>query len=481
MLKLVIVNPYGVADSSTYSGRKIIDYNDNETPSYVPSHFLDVPAKDEADVHGRLKRPVSEILRFNRDTDDHSELFQLATVVKEDIKNHVEVRLQLFCLQLALVSKTRLVFNNHKTKAQAGVKNKSSPQKNAPSKLHELHASTLPNLKFITSGDASLDATDVFKINMYVFGLDTFFYKKWNATHKLPRFVNDVDSLIDKFLPIPFYDNFRHFCVKIINDVSQGSGIEKGFRCFLFNLNQLISVAQKTSSRKYTTSVLEWYKEVVQIYLSKVNSIIQVLLRCNIENLEPVCTVLQGNFQREVEISRKLAKYQDSPHVVRCAMIAFIGLSQTSKMIEKYINEPKNDVSYSTSGIITKARDLARIPEVSARGKELLAAIHQESDAKGVYVQFQTFLRSHIPSGTHYVPNIVIRTLQIISEQQTEGAHINRFYAYFCINPGKIQVMQDDRQPSSVFHKTLATMRADASFRTTVTDIAALLEAMQPV
>ncbi len=76
MVQLVMINPYGIADNSTYTGRKIINYDDNETASYVPSCFLE---------ETRRAAPVSQSLKFNKDTDDPGELLQLAVSLEQDI------------------------------------------------------------------------------------------------------------------------------------------------------------------------------------------------------------------------------------------------------------------------------------------------------------------------------------------------------------------------------------------------------------
>ncbi len=387
------------------------------------------------------------------------------------------MRLQLFCLQLALVHKTGLVFNHHKTKAQAGIKNKSSPQKNNNSKLHELHASTLPNLKFISPETAQSEKIDVFKMDIYVFGLDTPSYMNFNATHKLPRFVNGIDSNIDKNTPIPFFDHFRQFCVKLLNDSSQGSGIEKGFRCFLHNLGQTIGVIKSRTLSKYAITVLDWYNDVVQSYLSRIDLVFNAFFRADVKNIETVCTRLQGNFQREVDISRKLGKRLENNHLIRCAMIALVGLNATSKMIEEYTLDARNSAGYTSSGIITHTISVIQKPEVVAEGRRLLGTVQEIKDVKQAHKQFIGFIKGHLAKGTHHPEYIAIRALQKISEQETDGRHLSKFYSFFCISPGKVQALLQERQPTSVFHQTLTEMRADVRFKQTVTDIAQLLDA----
>lgn len=264
----------GLIPSQTYAEntrREIIPYSDNETPSYIPNFYL---GNGELSLDITLASAKVENMIVYKAIDGPDDLLKLAVTLKEDIKNHIETRLQLFHVQTLVAYRTQLAFGKFNTKAQAGIKKKEKQENESPSKLVEAHPSTLPNLQYVDQKDLQADYIDIFQLKPKILGLLTSFYKNNNVTHKLPLFVNEVDSLIDKNSKLPYFENFRLFCIELLKNLAEQNGrpLQKGFYNFLLNLHQILLVASQAIIPIYKKQVIDFYLEVVRAYLQKTHT-----------------------------------------------------------------------------------------------------------------------------------------------------------------------------------------------------------------
>lgn len=257
------------------SKREILPYSDNATASYIPNVFLGSGNLAISDKERSVSVEILSalFLKSYSQTKNPAALLNRAIKIEDDIKNHVESRLQIFLGQLIVVFKTECTFEMFSTQSQAGVKVKKEKQQKDPSELVEAHASTLPSMQYISNTQMQNGDLLISQIKPRLLALHTSFYNSWNMTHKLPRFVNDVDSLIDKNISVPFFGNFRNFCLKILNDMARtrNVGIRHAFSNFLNNLEQIIDKALSQSTLIYQTTVLNWYKAVVHSYVEGVD------------------------------------------------------------------------------------------------------------------------------------------------------------------------------------------------------------------
>lgn len=234
-------------------GRKTTSsYEGNETPSYVPTCLLKGGEEN-------LKLPTHRILSLSR--------VSLAGVqgLKTDIKNHVEMRLQLFFHQLLLSYKSGLEYSYRFTDRQVGSGNID---------YAAAHSSTLPSLS------SAQDGTEV------AFCKGSGFYDAQNATVLLPKVVNDIDSRIDRHNgKLGVKVALRESSIEILNQVAQLDGEmdpKKGWELFIREFLFLVGRATHLRSARIKEAskapeiarlqqelfILKCYREVADSYLS---------------------------------------------------------------------------------------------------------------------------------------------------------------------------------------------------------------------
>jgi hypothetical protein len=270
------IGPYAT-QKDLEDGRKIIPYSSNKTASYVSNIFLGSGFKSpERNKDGSIKlekgfcaKPV-ETISVNENYGD-CDLCLVANWIQQDIQNHIEVRLQLFLIQIMFLFQSRIKVHKFRTQAQAGDKNKSGSVNTL--KPTEAHAGTLPNLIANTEEEEKASYyTDEIELKPRVFAKHTSYYDQANITHKLPSFVNDVDSDIDfrKIELEHMCDTFREQSVNILNLVSTDPQMtpERAFRNFMVRLKTKIEKIFP-GSPPHRQWVLSYYDEVVITYLKK--------------------------------------------------------------------------------------------------------------------------------------------------------------------------------------------------------------------
>jgi hypothetical protein len=236
--------------------RTILNIDHNETPSYIPSLFL----------QGQASLPASSL--FNGTPALMWTPEALTHLLQADIQNHFELRIQLFFQQLLLSYRSQLVFKKYQTQLQVGMQVKTNS-----CDLVEAHCSTLPSLSFVTKGDKDhyfmCEESEGVSIQPRVYAAFSSFHKSWNTTTRLPRFVNEVDSLIDEHAKRDFLlgDHFRNFCIDIHCYNAEGRiEPQQGLKKFLYAINRLLDDLLQSSQEIWTTRVLRDYKQVADSY-----------------------------------------------------------------------------------------------------------------------------------------------------------------------------------------------------------------------
>lgn len=263
------IGPYATPEDMLRD-RHIIPYSSNKTASYVSNLFLGyglaaLIKKEKLDAQF-CPLPV-EIIQAKPQVTDLS-MNKIITLIKKDIKNHIEVRLQLFLLQIVAVYQSKITLKKFHTQDQAGDKIKVVGNWLEPT---EAHAGTLPNLIGVTEDEESASyLTDNINVSPRIFAKGTSYYHQANITHKLPRLVNEVDSDID-FRTTELEQmtsSFRDHSIKILNLSSQDNQMtpQIAFRNFLLRLHGKIRNLYYLNGIEKQT-VLIYYNKVVESYL----------------------------------------------------------------------------------------------------------------------------------------------------------------------------------------------------------------------
>lgn len=437
----------------------IIPYSDNETPSYIPNLFLGNGEEELADEYVGL--PVERILRPDEVTGDSTRLLEIARELKEDIKNHFETRLQLFHLQLLIAHGTQLVFGKFKTKAQVGVKSKGkgdpeSPTKKFPSKYQEAHASTLPNLQYITSEE--YDNTDLSTLKPKILALGTSTYKVFNTTHKLSGFVNSVDLEIDKNIKPRFFDSFRHFCIKLLNDISQSNKATfmGTYRNFLFNIDKVLDMGLPLASRAYEREVFTYYKEVAGSYLSKVDDprFWRALAFCQTfeeDQLGTICQSIRSRISLESACDLRIERIRNRSiemfpdikfreEILKVSVIRLSSADTKTREIEDLIDRT---YPYAPDGVNKHVKACLENAEIIAEAKKILNSFAQ---FKGILSNADKLKKSAFSESikskrgaVKHVQNIAIRVLfEVSTATQQANPVAVRLCRFFMISPSSV-------------------------------------------
>jgi hypothetical protein len=247
---------YGPPIKSGSPGRSKFKFSANNTASYIPSCLLN--SRD-------LRGPVEKICDYR------PVCVELIQDLVSDIDNHVEMRLQLFLLQLLLSYRTGIIHESCQTDQQVG---------SGTIDYHATHASTLPALKSCKD-----------KQEPVRFLKGSYFYDAQNATILLPEVVNGIDSRIDRFnRKLKVKEALRKIALRILNQVSDGSrcpfaGLHEFIKQFLCLVNQGLTLCHnelKGASKmphkerlKQEQLILGRYKKIALSYLNQEETIIK--------------------------------------------------------------------------------------------------------------------------------------------------------------------------------------------------------------
>lgn len=221
--------PFLGTPSPDQSKREVISYSSNRAPAYIPSILMD-----------RMKRlPAVDL--------------PLLQKLKEDIRNHVETRIQLIWTWFLLAHNSQLEFQHHSTLRQVG-KGKGA--------YAAAHSSTLP----------CLGVQEGFQTLVFVGG--SYFDDTQNATVFLPADVNKMDSRLDcHHNKLNTHAALRERTIEILNQVSQGAkspdaAMQKFLKVFAF-LIQKAEQAVAVIHRRHQKYILKEYAHVVTSYQKK--------------------------------------------------------------------------------------------------------------------------------------------------------------------------------------------------------------------
>jgi hypothetical protein len=234
----------------------------NQTPSYIPALFIE---KSE----GAEKMPISKV--FNASIVSDFSIKELAIALKNDFRNHFEMRIQLFFSLLISSYKTDFIFKKFKTYKQVGLKNiKDSCD------LVEAHSCILPSLSCMTKGNFEkhfLNNDDNDGPEPFVYAANSSFQNTLNSTVKLPSFANRIDSLMERMdEKFTLNQSFRNYCVDILNLNSSGKiDPEIGLKRFLKTAEKVLNKikSEYVINNKAGAIVLKCYLAKLENYISK--------------------------------------------------------------------------------------------------------------------------------------------------------------------------------------------------------------------
>ncbi|MFA5250867.1 MAG: hypothetical protein WC371_05620 [Parachlamydiales bacterium] len=275
--------------------RILLNFEHNQTPSVVPGCFFN-PELPVAQKVSDLFSPEREVSREGLDS---------------AVRDHFELRLELFFQQLLTTYRCGKEFFIEKTYLQASLK-KTEPDPDAPP-FNEAHASTLPAL-----------LTDALVLEGPSFGGLSHFSFLHNTTAKLPKFVNEVDSGLDfQFKFTAFAKRrFREAALDFLNRNSRGEmNPLQAFDGFLLALGSAFEEMQQKALvlgwGPSKSRVLACYQEVWQSYRSQGSFLLDGFFTRGFSLLSPEekeqgYTRLGRQLCRKMEIEEKLFQKVES-------------------------------------------------------------------------------------------------------------------------------------------------------------------------
>lgn len=274
--------------------RRCLPYDCGLAPSYVPTRLFfecKPPVLKVALQSIQLQKKVEQLVvkpPINP---------QLIVELKEDLKNHVEGRIQLFLQQMLFIYKRQLSLEVYK---RADLQIGQIPSKGVQEPPYvAAHSSTLPILRLAQS-----ESGDTFTSLAH----NTSFYYAWNTTVYLPLLANQIDSVIDGSLRDP--------ATAILNQVSLGKcSPEKGLSVFLTLLLRNIESQKKSSYCPEQEILLSTYSQVVDNYLTNATNGYPLLQKLC---LRPIEEQIDDSFYRTVQaaIDNQFKAESSSPETV---------------------------------------------------------------------------------------------------------------------------------------------------------------------
>lgn len=256
------------------NGRENINSELNETSTFIPTPLLKEDSEgdslnDSLDFSLLLEKTCVELASED---------------LKDDIENHFETRIQLFFLQLLMTYKTERIYKGFKTYMQGGLKVKKDSNG-----LVEAHSCLLPGLSYKKLTDKKKIEKDG-EQESFVFAANSSYEKIFNATVKLPKFVNDVDSLLERVKGTKNgNESFRGYCVRLINLNARGE-LDPSKAMIKFLKEGSTTIARLLEREKYKNAqninknkklnidkenakkiVLHLYQDVISSYLDQID------------------------------------------------------------------------------------------------------------------------------------------------------------------------------------------------------------------
>lgn len=227
-------------------------FSENLAPAYAPSAFLWTYVPTATEQEKKIIKAASvEQLLFKPQVN-----LQLLKGIEDDIKNHFEMRVQLFFQQLLLVYTTNIVFQFcNKAVDQIGSTDISHSFRILDEgRYAAAHSSTLPCLRVENTAS---------RVESVVFAKGSFFFNCWNATVFVPEKVNIIDSALDRTTAKCHRAmTFRETCTLIINKASAGNTTPYA------GLHEFLDFAIAYARELLTSEVDEEKRYILQTYLS---------------------------------------------------------------------------------------------------------------------------------------------------------------------------------------------------------------------
>lgn len=416
-----------------FQARIPIDIEENETASYVPSYFFVQADPPKSNYH----LPVSQLRKIQ-----YREIMNELDAINKlenDIKDHVETKIQLFFYQLELVSGLGLKFFQDRAFYQAGVTNsKEADQPNLPTDFEavEAHCATLVTLlacdpltyesSFVSNDNA---------IERVFFADNTYFGRAWSSmTVTLPSCVNTLDSNFEclhkdtkKYVNI----TFREVCIEILNLVSTGKIDPVIGLChyLLKGVYYLTSVKEAKVGLDYKARINDIYLEVFRKYseLLSGEKSSMMLKALTFSALTPGEADIQlthhfmfGKLQEEIGIQRNL-----------------LAISQRIKGI---VNIELNN--HKQLRIVTKGVALKLTSSIVARWFDdyILANNYHTTETSGYYVQLCVKNDQFVQQAAQYLNGRTVAQITADIESGIKVAPLNGLVARIleCVGGKKI-------------------------------------------
>jgi hypothetical protein len=279
---------FPVDSNKLHKPRDKFAYSLNETPSLVDSVYKDsrdplVNDVDNDSIDPKDKEAPAGKLALSLDASSLAS--KVLTDYRQTISLHVERRILFFFTQLIACYKTTLHFEIGDTLDQGD----SPTRVNIPCKAGSLtfqrnaaHSNTLPCLlasdrkQWLAFKQGTIkNRTD------FIFLKGTDFYRLWNSTINMPRWVNNADIIIDGTNSI---EKLRKSSLKLINLASRGK-TSPHEAIDVFIIDCLARIEHGIASKKTDVSerqVLFYYKEdlerIQKCFLQQRDSNLQNLL-----------------------------------------------------------------------------------------------------------------------------------------------------------------------------------------------------------
>lgn len=258
-------------------------------------------------------------------TELHNESI-LLSYYKKEIEDHVETRIYLFFQQLVACYDTQQEYEIRNTSRQffsaptllvaieRGVETAYAEENVYEIKYNAAHPATLPALKSRPLASAP-------ETNFEPFSSFTYLDDCQNSTHSVPKFVNDLDSALDKKRG---EEGLRDYAIELINAVSKRE--ISPFRAMKVFLNKYQSLLANLNTIGIQSEMVSIHKSVLTRIIPLANT------NFRNEGSHPLYDQLMGeNFKRN--------RNRDIPVLRNIVFRKKIKFIQTSLVYEKEINQ----------------------------------------------------------------------------------------------------------------------------------------------
>jgi hypothetical protein len=315
--------------------RRTYPYTCNLAPSYIPAPYLEDP---------QVK----------------------IDLLQDDLKNHIEHRIQLFLSQLLLVYNTKLQFDSY---FQAEIQIGKMDDTSGPPYVGA-HSSTLPTLRL---------KSETFSDSTVSFAKDTYFYYTWNTTIYLPEMANHIDSAIDK-------SGLRETATRLLNDTAAGQLTpEKGLQIFV---KHLIGALKNVKYEGEKETIRTLYLRAAEIYQENLEDGYPVLQKfCH----KPLVTKLGPDFYREIqaEMHAQLVREDDEERTTP------LPADFDFKTLETFFQQQNAGYSAARNGYIKICKEAAKVKTAASAYLHSLHPLSpKEKIAKMRQIETSAFARA---------------------------------------------------------------------------------------